>query len=148
MATAEQEGCPTMTAPGTEADVRVHAIYDDRLRRVLFALGGKVTPPGNGSVKGHVIEVKTGSGGARIRFKLKDKTDFDLQFRSRDPIWVTQGADCPAGSGLGSFSVSRCDGTDLVLDNPAGPGTYAYTLWFVDEDGNEYEFDPIIKNRA
>ena len=148
MATMEQESCTTMSPPGTQADVRVHAIYDDRLRKVLFAIGGKVVPAGNGSVKGHVIELKTSAGGSKIRFKLKDKTDFDLQFRTRDPIWVRQGSDCPTNSGLGSFTVSSCDGSELTVDNPAPAGTYAYTLWFVDEDGNEYEFDPIIKNFA
>jgi hypothetical protein len=143
----EETNCASVIAADTEAQVRVHALWDDRLRKVLFALGGKVTPPGGGSVKGHVIEFK-GPRASKIHFKLQDKTDFELAFRSTDPIWIAANSSCPTSAQLAGFTVAHCKNWTLTVENPGKPGVYAYTLWFVDEDGNEYDYDPIIKNIA
>lgn len=143
----EEADCAGITSANTEAQVRVHALWDDKLRKVLFALGGKVTPPGGGSVKGHVIELK-GARASKIHFKLQDKTDFELVFRQRDPIWIAEDSSCPDSAGYADFTVVDCKDRMLTVGNPGRPGLYSYTLWFVDEDGNEYDYDPIIKNIA
>jgi hypothetical protein len=143
----EDEECRAAVQAATEANVRVHAIADERLRKVLFAQGGKVTPPSGGSVKSHVIEIK-GTSASKLHFKLQDKTDYELTFRAHDPIWIVKDSSCPTSSGLAGFTVLRCTDRMLTVEKPGVSGTYAYTLWFVDEDGNEYDYDPIIKNRA
>jgi hypothetical protein len=143
----EDKECEAAVRAATEANIRVHAIADERLRKVLFAQGGTVTPPSGGSVKGHVIEIK-GANASKIHFKLKDKTDYELTFRERDPIWIARDGSCPTSAGLAGFTVGHCVNRMLTVENPGTLGVYAYTLWFVDEDGNEYDYDPIIKNIA
>lgn len=137
----------------TQVQIRVHATWDKTLNKVVFGMAGEVVPPTNGEVKGTTLKIKSNTGPADIRFKLKDKTHLDLEFDCADPIWIAELTSCddhgcPPGSGMCGFTVSEKSESKLTLLNPNVPGEYAYMLRFIDENGDPHEYDPIIKNRA
>lgn len=138
----------------TIVKVRVHATWDDTLRKVIFGLGGAVEPADTGEVRGHTIKINRNAGPAEIHFKLKDgtKPDLDLEFRKEDPIQLELrdqcgGEECPPGPGMAGFQLLECSDTKLSLQVPANSGEYVYSLWFVDRNGTTHDYDPIIKNR-
>jgi hypothetical protein len=142
-------------APGlanTQARIRVHATWDDTLNQVVFGLAGDVLPTSNGGVKGTSLKIKPGTGPADVRFKLKDKTNLELEFMA-DPIWIAPkeacaDTECPTDAGTCGFTVLDLTESKFTLLNPNEPGEYVYVLRFVEENGDPHFYDPIIKNRA
>lgn len=136
--------------PSAKVDVNVHAIWDDDLGTVLFALGGEVHNSRAGEkVDAHSIVMKAGSA-ERIKFKLVDHTNLRLKFSSSGPFRVQGGLECPTSHdedcGFGTDADPEMS-AELNVRNPGAEGIFTYALVF-DGDGKEYECDPIIKNIA
>jgi len=95
---------------------------------------------------GNEIEVPNGPQ-TKIIFKLQGCAAGKLDFKKSDPIWVQEN-ECPG---------TKCSDPDVVIKdvdknkleindlNTKATDLY-YRLNFVDKNGVEYEWDPIIRN--
>lgn len=136
--------------PNVKADVRVHALWDDQLQEVLFALGGTVSNKQPGEmVNAHAIALKKNKS-HRIIFSLIDHTTLKLRFRQPDPFGVAEGLDCPTGGLDCGFKMEPSASPDdqLTVINPGNKDVLTFVLRFVDQNKCNRDCDPIIKNIA
>ena len=103
-------------------------------------------PASDPYVKDNKIEVPHGPE-TRIEFKVQGTANGKLDFKESDPIWVQENQ-CPT---------SKCSDPDVsivdskknkleVNDRNTKATELHYRLNFVDKNGGEYEWDPIIRN--
>ena len=103
------------------------------------------------SVKaGNKIDMGQGPGsGAEIEFRLQGKVGKQLDFKTSDPIWIAVGS-CPTASGPFPSGVALvgCTANKLTIrnENRDPPAELHYRLNFLDKQGNELFWDPIIRN--
>jgi hypothetical protein len=100
-------------------------------------------------VKNCKIDMGKGPGsGATIEFRLQGKAGQRLDFKTSDPIWVQVGS-CPTSPGLANgVTLTGCTTERLTIDNENldPPGDLYYRLNFIDGNGDELSWDPIIRN--
>lgn len=127
--------------------LKVFAHEDEEQDSVYFALGKKMLPP-NWELRGNTLKCPPGSS-ATLEFRLKDRTDQDLEFDREDPFGSVVGPICPADDAppCAGFSVQSVSETVLQVSYTATEDEYAYVLRFVGDEGNAV-FDPIIINRG
>lgn len=148
--------------------LRVIATLDETDGTLAFALKGKIDPQ-KGKLRGCTLRIREDSGPVRITFKLRGLGG--LKFRSSNPIVIDrvlegQDMDCPGDPALSDASQSakgeardclagfKLEQNLAVTDEisisraTTEPAKFVYSLWFVDRQQREHEFDPIIKNIA
>ncbi len=128
---------------GGNLDVRLHAKARKAGENVDWSLDFK-NPPANGS-KAQVTLDKA-SGGCDIIIRLIPTQGLDIGFQTSDPIWVSEGSQCPPPPGIGTDQITIVDCTDNELrihdlnDGPARDLTYQ--LNFIGANA----LDPMIRN--
>lgn len=100
-------------------------------------------PPDRGKV---TIDLPAESGGHDIVFHLVATQGLDISFNESDPIWVSEGQQCPPSSGINSTQISVSEIKDKKLtihDKNNGPAVnLVYQLNFVGAP----PCDPVIRN--
>jgi hypothetical protein len=100
-------------------------------------------------VKNGKIELGQGPGsGAEIEFRLQGKAGQRLDFNVTDPIWVQVGS-CPTQPGFpNGVSVIGCTTERLTIEdlNLGAAADLHYRLNFIDGNGDELSWDPVIRN--
>ena len=95
------------------------------------------------------IDMGQGPGsGAIIEFRLQGTAGNRLDFKTSDPIWVEIGS-CPTSPGFpNGVTLSGCTTERLTIENENlnPPADLHYRLNFVDGNGDELSWDPIIRN--
>ena len=100
-------------------------------------------------VKNGKLDMGQGPGsGATIEFRLQGQAGQRLDFKTSDPIWVEVGS-CPTSPGFpNGVTLTGCTTERLTIDNEniGGPADLHYRLNFIDGNGDELSWDPIIRN--
>lgn len=127
--------------------LRLYALEDIN-DEVLFALGrGRGHELLEGAqLKGQNLKLPRGVV-VRVEFKLKDETDRDLEFDCPNALWVQPGVVCPQKPcSHSAVKLVDCSSHKVTLQYDGTAGPFAFALRLMDEDRDEYLFDPIIIN--
>ncbi len=146
---AEQDSCEV--ASGLAKRIKVKVEMDKNGQCWNYALEADDNASDPYVKAGNKIDMGQGPGsGAEIEFRLHGKTGQKLDFKTTDPIWIAVG-NCPPGPTpnwpAGVTFVGCTDDKLTIADENRDPAAdLHYRLNFVDAQGNELNWDPIIRN--